>query len=133
MYIVVILVSFEKGCYLGQELVTRTQFMGFIRRRVVPFNYFAEKKEIQNVEEIQKEEEKNEEKIKEEIPIEDKRIFTIIKGNNLVESGKVICENSKRGCVLFKLEYLKEREHYIGNKENKMLKKVNIYRPPFLN
>ena len=29
-------ISFDKGCYLGQELMARTQFKGVIRKRVVP-------------------------------------------------------------------------------------------------
>jgi folate-binding protein YgfZ len=29
-------VSFEKGCYLGQELVARSQFRGTIRKRIIP-------------------------------------------------------------------------------------------------
>lgn len=29
-------VSFEKGCYLGQELVARTHFRGLVRKRVMP-------------------------------------------------------------------------------------------------
>lgn len=29
-------VSFEKGCYIGQELTARTQFQGLVRKRVVP-------------------------------------------------------------------------------------------------
>ncbi|KAI3420166.1 hypothetical protein GPALN_003488 [Globodera pallida] len=30
-------VSFEKGCYIGQELVARTHFTGIVRRRLMPF------------------------------------------------------------------------------------------------
>jgi len=30
-------VSFTKGCYLGQELTSRTHFRGVIRKRVLPF------------------------------------------------------------------------------------------------
>jgi folate-binding protein YgfZ len=30
-------VSYEKGCYLGQELVARAHFRGQVRKRVVPF------------------------------------------------------------------------------------------------
>jgi transferase CAF17, mitochondrial len=30
-------VTFDKGCYLGQELVARTHFQGLIRKRVMPF------------------------------------------------------------------------------------------------
>lgn len=31
-------VSFDKGCYLGQELVARTHFRGLVRKRVLPFS-----------------------------------------------------------------------------------------------
>jgi folate-binding protein YgfZ len=30
-------VAFDKGCYLGQELVARTHFRGLVRKRVLPF------------------------------------------------------------------------------------------------
>ena len=30
-------VSFTKGCYIGQELTSRTHFRGVIRKRVMPF------------------------------------------------------------------------------------------------
>ena len=30
-------IDFEKGCYLGQELTSRTHFVGVTRRRIVPF------------------------------------------------------------------------------------------------
>lgn len=29
-------ISFDKGCYLGQELIARTHFRGVIRKRLVP-------------------------------------------------------------------------------------------------
>jgi len=29
-------VSFDKGCYVGQELTARTHFQGLIRKRVMP-------------------------------------------------------------------------------------------------
>eukprot|EP00899_Mesostigma_viride_P020202 jgi/Mesvir1/28183/Mv04740-RA.1 len=32
-------ISFTKGCYVGQELVARTQFRGVIRKRVLPFTF----------------------------------------------------------------------------------------------
>jgi folate-binding protein YgfZ len=34
-------VSFDKGCYLGQELVARTHFRGLVRKRVMPFAFAA--------------------------------------------------------------------------------------------
>ena len=30
-------VSFNKGCYLGQELVAKTHHTGVIRKRIMPF------------------------------------------------------------------------------------------------
>jgi folate-binding protein YgfZ len=30
-------ISFKKGCYLGQEIVSRSYFTGIVRRRVFPF------------------------------------------------------------------------------------------------
>lgn len=30
-------VSFEKGCYLGQELVAKTHYTGVVRKRIMPF------------------------------------------------------------------------------------------------
>lgn len=30
-------VSFDKGCYLGQELVAKTHFTGVVRKRIMPF------------------------------------------------------------------------------------------------
>ncbi len=32
------LVSFDKGCYLGQELVAKTHHTGVIRKRIMPLN-----------------------------------------------------------------------------------------------
>lgn len=29
-------ISFEKGCYVGQELMARTHFKGVVRKRVMP-------------------------------------------------------------------------------------------------
>lgn len=29
-------IAYEKGCYMGQELVARTHFQGLIRKRIVP-------------------------------------------------------------------------------------------------
>ena len=31
-----VLVSFEKGCFLGQELCARTKYTGVVRKRIVP-------------------------------------------------------------------------------------------------
>ena len=31
-------VSFTKGCYLGQELTSRTHFRGVVRKRILPFS-----------------------------------------------------------------------------------------------
>ena len=30
-------ISFDKGCYLGQELIARTHYTGVVRRRLIPF------------------------------------------------------------------------------------------------
>ena len=30
-------VSFDKGCYLGQELTARTHYSGVVRKRILPF------------------------------------------------------------------------------------------------
>jgi folate-binding protein YgfZ len=35
-------VSFTKGCYIGQELTSRTHFRGVIRKRVMPFHMVTE-------------------------------------------------------------------------------------------
>ena len=32
-------VTFDKGCYLGQELVARTHYQGLIRKRVLPVQF----------------------------------------------------------------------------------------------
>lgn len=32
-------ISFDKGCYVGQELVARTHHRGVIRKRVVPLRF----------------------------------------------------------------------------------------------
>lgn len=37
-------ISFEKGCYIGQELIARTHHMGMIRRRVLPINLISSDK-----------------------------------------------------------------------------------------
>lgn len=35
-------ISFEKGCYIGQELVARTHHRGVIRKRLMPVNFVFE-------------------------------------------------------------------------------------------
>jgi folate-binding Fe-S cluster repair protein YgfZ len=32
-------VSFQKGCYIGQELTARTHHTGVIRKRIMPFTF----------------------------------------------------------------------------------------------
>ncbi|KAH9331451.1 hypothetical protein KI387_003559, partial [Taxus chinensis] len=43
-------ISFEKGCYVGQELVARTHHRGVIRKRILPVNF-----RLENGEEVQQE------------------------------------------------------------------------------
>lgn len=40
-------ISFKKGCYIGQELMARTQFKGIIRKRFIPFLSIDKNKSIQ--------------------------------------------------------------------------------------
>ena len=40
-------ISFKKGCYIGQELMARTQFKGVIRKRFIPFLNIDKNKSIQ--------------------------------------------------------------------------------------
>jgi folate-binding protein YgfZ len=35
-------ISFEKGCYVGQELVARTHHRGVIRKRLMPVNFLQD-------------------------------------------------------------------------------------------
>lgn len=35
-------ISFEKGCYIGQELIARTHHRGVIRKRLMPINFITE-------------------------------------------------------------------------------------------
>lgn len=39
-------VSFEKGCYLGQELTARTFHRGVTRKRVMPLQFFRSEEEL---------------------------------------------------------------------------------------
>ena len=32
-------ISFEKGCYIGQELIARTHHRGVIRKRLIPLKF----------------------------------------------------------------------------------------------
>ena len=48
-------VSFQKGCYLGQELTARTHHTGIIRKRIMPLKF---SQEISNFVEGSVEEEK---------------------------------------------------------------------------
>jgi len=32
-------IDFDKGCYVGQELIARTHHRGVIRKRVMPLNF----------------------------------------------------------------------------------------------
>ena len=48
-------VSFQKGCYLGQELTARTHHTGIIRKRIMPLEF---SQEISNFVEGSVEEEK---------------------------------------------------------------------------
>jgi folate-binding protein YgfZ len=36
-------ISFEKGCYIGQELIARTHHRGVIRKRLMPMKFVDEK------------------------------------------------------------------------------------------
>ncbi|KAI5080477.1 hypothetical protein GOP47_0003660 [Adiantum capillus-veneris] len=38
-------ISFEKGCYVGQELIARTQHRGVIRKRVMPIQFLNDSRE----------------------------------------------------------------------------------------
>lgn len=38
-------ISFDKGCYVGQELVARTHHRGVIRKRVVPLKFLNDRGE----------------------------------------------------------------------------------------
>jgi len=40
-------ISFRKGCYIGQELMARTQYKGVIRKRFVPFLNIGKSKSIE--------------------------------------------------------------------------------------
>mgnify|MGYP002775616155 FL=1 len=35
-------ISFEKGCYVGQELMARTHHRGVIRKRLMPITFVSE-------------------------------------------------------------------------------------------
>jgi folate-binding protein YgfZ len=35
-------ISFEKGCYIGQELIARTHHRGVIRKRLIPLKFVDE-------------------------------------------------------------------------------------------
>lgn len=35
-------INFEKGCYIGQELIARTHYKGVVRKRLVPFEMTPE-------------------------------------------------------------------------------------------
>ena len=39
-------VDFDKGCYLGQEIVARAQFRGAVKRTLVPFSWRDARPEI---------------------------------------------------------------------------------------
>jgi len=36
-------ISFDKGCYIGQELIARTHHRGVIRKRLMPMKFVDEK------------------------------------------------------------------------------------------
>lgn len=36
-------ISFDKGCYVGQELIARTHHQGVIRKRLLPLRFFNDK------------------------------------------------------------------------------------------
>lgn len=38
-------ISFDKGCYVGQELVARTHHRGVIRKRLFPLKFLDDKGE----------------------------------------------------------------------------------------
>ncbi|KAK9838628.1 hypothetical protein WJX74_000189 [Apatococcus lobatus] len=39
-------ISFEKGCYIGQELIARTHYKGVVRKRLVPFEMTPESEDL---------------------------------------------------------------------------------------
>lgn len=35
-------ISFDKGCYVGQELIARTHHRGVVRKRIMPLHFVKE-------------------------------------------------------------------------------------------
>ncbi|KAF0992541.1 hypothetical protein HZS_5940 [Henneguya salminicola] len=101
--------SFTKGCYLGQELVTRTQFRGKVRKRVCPFIF---------------ENPINLERGDIEIP---RYVFSVF-NNEIIRSGKLICFNNSKGCVHIKLNAINSEKHYLAVEKDKDMIGIKIFK-----
>ena len=49
LLLLLLLVSFDKGCYLGQELTSRTHFRGIVRKRVLPLTMGEEVEQYEEI------------------------------------------------------------------------------------
>ena len=94
---VVFLVSFNKGCYLGQELIARTHHTGVIRKRTVPFKFTDPKADANHFEPGAR-----------------------VRTSNGKPAGKVCMIYGQCGVGLMRLEMLKKEEVlFIKNREDK--------------
>ncbi|EFJ14250.1 hypothetical protein SELMODRAFT_120802 [Selaginella moellendorffii] len=77
-------ISFEKGCYVGQELIARTHYRGEIRKRLMPVNFVLE----------------NGEEMREGVA----RGTEIVDGETGKKVGSVITALGSRGLAMVRLE-----------------------------
>lgn len=95
--VVVLAVCFNKGCYLGQELIARTHHTGVVRKRTVPIELMDPKTDSSHFEEGAR------------VRTADGKV-----------AGKLCALYGQYGVGLMRLEMLKKEEKFfVKNKEDK--------------
>ncbi|ODV95670.1 hypothetical protein PACTADRAFT_42382 [Pachysolen tannophilus NRRL Y-2460] len=67
-------ISYDKGCYVGQELTIRTYFNGIIRKRIMPFQLFISEDEVSDEIQYNK----------------NSPVVEYLKNENLIDGGEII-------------------------------------------
>ena len=97
-------VSFQKGCYIGQELVARTNYVGIVRKRVMPITFNSGQHTIQK--------------------------GNIIRNSGGKQVGKIVGFNQDKGIGLMRIrDCLKDNLSLYCTDDNSTKHDVQVHRP----
>eukprot|EP00732_Lithocolla_globosa_P002967 Lithocolla_globosa_v1_NODE_2156_length_2134_cov_4.209135.p1 type:complete len:311 gc:universal NODE_2156_length_2134_cov_4.209135:106-1038(+) len=101
-------VSFNKGCYLGQELTARTHFRGVTRKRLVPVQFRLKKPDDENEIKTDDDDDDDDESFFSKFPIEKKKEenWSILRQENKQTVGKCTSVSGNLGLALLRLDCL---------------------------